>query len=49
MATGAGAESRRPMGIAVIGGLSVALCLTLFVVPAVYVMISKNRPSEVHE
>jgi multidrug efflux pump len=43
LALGAGSESRKPMGIAVIGGLSVSLCLTLFVVPAVYVMISRNR------
>ena len=31
---GAGAESRMPMGVAVIGGLMVGTLLTLFVVPA---------------
>jgi multidrug efflux pump subunit AcrB len=49
LALGAGSESRKPMGIAVIGGLSVALCLTLFVVPAMYVMITRTKPREVHE
>ncbi len=33
---GAGAESRRPMGIAVVGGLLTSTFLTLFVVPVVY-------------
>ncbi|MDH3254597.1 MAG: efflux RND transporter permease subunit [Acidobacteriota bacterium] len=36
LALGAGAESRMPMGIAVIGGLSVGTLLTLYVVPAMY-------------
>jgi multidrug efflux pump len=31
---GAGAESRIPMGVAVIGGLAVGTFLTLFVIPA---------------
>ena len=38
LALGAGAASRKPMGVAVIGGLLVSLSLTLFVVPAVYAM-----------
>lgn len=33
---GAGAESRRPMGIAVIGGMLVSTVLTLLIVPVVY-------------
>jgi multidrug efflux pump len=36
LALGAGAESRVPMGIAVIGGLSVGTILTLYIVPAMY-------------
>lgn len=37
---GAGAESRRPMGVAVIGGLLTSTFLTLFVVPVVYTVFS---------
>jgi multidrug efflux pump len=38
-AHGAGAETRNPMGIVVVGGLSIATVLTLFVVPIVYILI----------
>jgi multidrug efflux pump subunit AcrB len=37
---GAGAESRRPMGIVVVGGMLSSTFLTLFVVPMVYTMFS---------
>ena len=40
-ATGAGAESRIPMGLVVVGGLSIATFLTLFVVPIVYVLMDR--------
>jgi len=39
LALGAGAESRKPMGIAIIGGLLVSLGLTLFVVPCMYALV----------
>lgn len=42
-ALGAGAESRKSMGIAVIGGLIFSTVLTLYVIPAVYSYISKER------
>lgn len=37
---GAGAESRRPMGIAVVGGLLTSTFLTLLVIPVVYTVFS---------
>ena len=43
MALGAGSESRSPMGIAVIGGLLVSLVLSLFVVPAMYLLLARKE------
>jgi hydrophobe/amphiphile efflux-1 (HAE1) family protein len=40
LALGAGAHSRVPMGIVIVGGLLFALILTLFVVPVMYILIS---------
>jgi multidrug efflux pump len=37
---GAGAESRRPMGIAVIGGMLTSTFLTLLIIPVVYTLFS---------
>jgi multidrug efflux pump len=37
---GAGAESRRPMGIAVVGGMLTSTFLTLLVIPVVYTALS---------
>ena len=38
---GAGAESRRPMGVAVVGGMISSTFLTLFVIPVVYLLLSR--------
>ena len=43
MALGAGSESRVSMGIAVIGGLLFGSALTLFVIPAMYVLLHRRR------
>ena len=40
---GAGAASRRPLGYAIIGGLVVSTVLTLFLVPAVFVVFERLR------
>ena len=37
---GAGAESRRPMGVAVVGGMITSTFLTLYVIPVVYTAIA---------
>ncbi len=43
LALGAGSESRVPMGIAVVGGLVFGTGLTLFVVPAVYIYLTRRE------
>jgi multidrug efflux pump len=40
---GAGAASRRPLGYAIIGGLVVSTILTLYLVPAVFVVFERMR------
>lgn len=42
LALGAGSESRVSMGVAIIGGLTFASVLTLFVIPAIYSYISEK-------
>src|SRR5690606_41353144 len=45
LAHGAGAESRRPIGAAVLYGVMISMVLTLVVVPAVYGLIARNTRS----
>jgi multidrug efflux pump len=40
-AQGAGAETRNPMGIVVVGGLMISTILTLFVIPVIYVLFDR--------
>jgi multidrug efflux pump len=45
LADGAGAESRRAIGVVVFYGVVVSVFLTLAVVPAVYVLVARNTRS----
>ena len=40
LASGAGAESRRSIGLVIVGGISFGTLLTLFVVPTVYLLLA---------
>jgi len=43
LALGAGATSRVPLGIVIVGGLLFALILTLFVIPVMYIFIAPKK------
>jgi multidrug efflux pump len=50
LATGAGAESRQPIGWVIVGGLLLGTFLTLFVIPVVYSLLARRRvPRVEHE
>jgi multidrug efflux pump len=48
LGTGAGAESRQPIGIVVVYGVTISAILTLFIVPAIYVLFARSTSSPQH-
>jgi multidrug efflux pump len=51
IATGAGAGSRRAIGIAVLGGMSAAVVIGIFLIPTLYVLVQRmveyrRKPAE---
>jgi HAE1 family hydrophobic/amphiphilic exporter-1 len=57
LGAGAGAESRRPLGVAVVGGLAFSQIITLYITPVIYTYMDalkqrvsrKRRPSPAAE
>jgi multidrug efflux pump len=45
LGTGAGAESRQPIGIVIAFGVTISATLTLFIVPSLYVLLAKRTSS----
>jgi Cu/Ag efflux pump CusA len=43
LSTGTGSELRRPLGIAIVGGLIVSQMLTLYTTPVVYLYMDRFR------
>ena len=44
--TGAGASARNSIGIVLVGGMTIGTLFTLFVVPALYVLIAQEHSAE---
>jgi multidrug efflux pump len=49
LATGAGAESRSQIGWVIVGGMSFGTILTLFIVPAFYMLLASDIDAEEHK
>lgn len=49
LATGAGAASRRQIGWAIVGGMSFGTLFTLFIVPVVYLILSRLKSNKLLE
>jgi multidrug efflux pump len=49
IASGAGAEARRPIGWVIVGGLVFGTLLTLYVIPAAYTLLVRKPHPPVEE
>jgi len=49
LVSGAGAVARNSIGIVLVGGMAIGTFFTLFVVPAVYVLIAQDHRKKAHE
>jgi multidrug efflux pump len=43
LVTGAGAAARNSIGLVLVGGMSIGTLFTLFVLPALYVLLAKDH------
>lgn len=43
LALGAGSQSRIPLGVVIVGGLTFSLVLTLFIIPAIYMYLTSKK------
>ena len=48
LGTGAGWESRQPIGIVIVFGVAISSLLTLIIVPALYALFARNTSSPQH-
>ena len=46
LSSGAGAETRYVVGVVILAGVSLSMVFTLFLVPAVYMLISGKRQAD---
>lgn len=49
LATGAGAEGRQQIGVVIVGGMSLGTIFALFVLPVMYVILTRKSLSSKHE
>jgi multidrug efflux pump len=46
LVTGAGAAARNSIGLVLVGGMTIGTFFTLFVVPAVYVLLARDHSKD---
>jgi multidrug efflux pump len=46
LVTGPGAEARNSIGLVLVAGMAIGTAFTLFFVPAIYMLIAKDRAAE---